>query len=63
MMPSMYIPKLGVIEVDRLPKRIPKTVGVDGKRFNLDKELYMMKWAVNHATPMERARMMTGRLI
>jgi len=62
-MPLMYVQKLGSVEVDRLPKRIPKTVGIAGKRFNLDRELYLMKWAVNHSTPDSRARLMMGRLM
>ena len=56
MMPYITIKGIGEVEVDRLPKRIPKKVTIYGREYPVDEEMYMLTWAINHATPEARAK-------
>lgn len=47
-----------LIEVDRKPKRIPKTITVGGVRMPVDRDMFMLLWAIDHATKKGRAKLL-----
>lgn len=55
-LPKMRVKGVGLIEVTRLPKRIPPTVRLGNMDFPVDKENFIVVWAMQHMSKAERKR-------
>jgi hypothetical protein len=61
--PTIEVKGMGEIEVDKLPRRVPKTVRLFGRKYPVDEEKFRLVWAINHATQDARNRIMLKRQI
>jgi hypothetical protein len=59
-MPRMKVMDLGIVEVRRLPKKIPKTMTAPilGGRVKIDRDTYKLLWASKYATAAARKKVL-----
>lgn len=49
-LPKIKVRGVGMVEVTRLPKRVPKTITIFGKEEPVKKQDYLEVWALAHQT-------------
>lgn len=55
-LPRINVHGVGKVEVTRLPKRIPKTIKLGRVVVPVDKQAYLVTWALAHQTAADAAK-------